>query len=140
MNPPQRLHIGSGLQARIQHDQQAIICGSAQLGQLVVIGNLVAYQPPDASSSASAATLAKVLEVASTSNQKAEAAYNDGVIQWEQVSLCRQKSLLLVSQAPDAALRQLSHSGSAQQLMRLVELHVYGGQQALEPQTASTEG
>lgn len=108
-NPSQQVCNGSGLQARIQRDQQAIICGSAQLGQLVVIGNLVAYQPPDASSSASA-TLAKVLEVASMLNQKAEAAYNDGVIQWEQVSLCRQKSLLLVSQPPDAALRQLSHS------------------------------
>ncbi|KAK9836826.1 hypothetical protein WJX74_009024 [Apatococcus lobatus] len=79
-----KLDIVPGLQARILHEQQALICSSNQLGQLVVIGNLVVYQPPASSSSPPSVSLEKMLQIASKANQEAEAAYNKGVIQWEQ--------------------------------------------------------
>lgn len=85
--PPDSFSTASGLQARLVHEHQAIICSSNQLGHLVIIGNLVSYQPPALSSSPAYTSLEKLLEVASKANQAAEATYNNGVIQWEQVSL-----------------------------------------------------
>ena len=87
MVPDDSIDTASGLQARILHEQQAIICSSKQLGQLVIVGSLVLYQPPVSGSAPASTPLEKLLEVASKANQAAEAAYNSGVIRWEQVRL-----------------------------------------------------
>ncbi len=67
------------------HKQGAIVCSSKQLGQLVVVGNLVAHQPPAVPSTPSAVPLEKLLEAAAAANQAAEATYNDAMLQFEEV-------------------------------------------------------
>ncbi len=77
----------AGLQARFACKEQALILTSLQLGHLVVIGNLVAHQPPAQGTAPPPVSLDKLLRTAAEQNDAAEAAYNGAMIQWEQVNL-----------------------------------------------------
>ena len=74
------------MQARIVHKEQALLLSSRNLGILVIIGNLVAYQPPAVSAAKpSDLPLEKFLQTAAEINQAAEGVYNDAMLQFEQV-------------------------------------------------------
>ena len=79
--------LAAGIQAKFACKEQAVILSSHQLGHLVLIGNLVAHQPPADDSTSAPVSLDKLLLAASQLNDAAEAAYNEAVIQWEQVQL-----------------------------------------------------